>query len=79
MDLIINNMLFNIKNLNDNKEDNLKKIFIIKKINEIIDICNTNNFIELKNNELKEEIEFNKKFKNILPLINFNTNFYETN
>ena len=69
MDLSINNMILNINKLKDNKEDNFKKLFIIKKINEINDICESKNYIELKNNEIKEEIENNNQIKKILPYI----------
>tara|TARA_B100000131_G_C17963205_1_gene551298 strand:+ start:622 stop:861 length:240 start_codon:yes stop_codon:yes gene_type:complete len=79
MDLTINNMISNINKLENNKEDNFKKLFILKKIEEINEICNTSNFRDIKNNELKEDIEINNKIKKIFPYLLYIINFYDTN
>tara|TARA_B100001094_G_scaffold318368_1_gene361826 strand:+ start:115 stop:354 length:240 start_codon:yes stop_codon:yes gene_type:complete len=79
MDLTINNMISNINKLENNKEDNFKKLFILKKIEEINEICNTSNFRYIKNNDLKEDIEINNKIKKIFPYLLYIMNFYDTN
>lgn len=79
MDLTINNMISNINKLENSKEDNFKKLFILKKIEEINEICNTSNFRDIKNNELKEDIEINNKIKKIFPYLLYIINFYDTN
>ena len=79
MDLTINNMISNINKLENTKEDNFKKLFILKKIEEINEICNTSNFRDIKNNELKEDIEINNKIKKIFPYLLYIMNFYDTN
>ena len=72
-------MISNINKLENNKEDNFKKLFILKKIEEINEICNTSNFRDIKNNELKEDIEINNKIKKIFPYLLYIINFYDTN
>ena len=55
--------------LKNNEDNYFKSIYILKKLNEIDEILKTNNFKEIKNEEIKEDIKLNNKIKNVFPFI----------
>ena len=77
MDLEIDKIKEKINNMMDDEDNNFKKIYIFKKLEEINEILDTNNFKELKNNEIKENIKLKNKLNKYFPYLLLSL-FFET-
>jgi len=69
MDLEIEKIKEKINNMIVNDDNNFKKLYIFKKLEEINEILNTNNFKELKNNEIKENIKLKNNLNKHFPYL----------
>jgi len=69
MDLEIEKIKEKINNMIVNDDNNFKKLYIFKKLEEINEILNTNNFKELKNNEIKENIKLKNNLNKYFPYL----------
>lgn len=69
MDLEIDKIKEKIDNMMDDEDNNFKKIYIFKKLEEINEILDTNNFKELKNNEIKENIKLKNNLNKYFPYL----------